>query len=117
MALQKILGQMLSEDQQTSGVPFSFGPQSSAYVSKIEKSRLYAEEPERIKFNSFEATLRGTHEEHHISMTGDDFSCDCHGLEAQGTCSHIMALQKILAEMLTEEQQVAGQPFSFSSTS
>ena len=115
MALQKILARMLSEEQQTSGVPFSFGSQSSAYISKIEKSRLYAEEPERVKFNSFEATLRGTHDEHKVSMSGDDFSCNCHGFEAHGTCAHVMALQKILAEMLTEEQQVAGQPFSFSS--
>lgn len=114
MALQKILAPMLSDEQQTSGVPFSFSPQSSSYISKVEKSRMYAEEPHRIKFTSFNATLRGSHDEHHVAMDGEDFTCDCHGFEVQGGCSHIMALQRILAEMLTEDQQVAGQPFSFS---
>lgn len=114
MALQRILAPMLTEEQQTSGAPVSFSPQSSSYISKIEKARLYAEEPERIKFQSFRATLRGSHEDHHVAMDGDDFSCDCHGFEAHGTCAHIMALQRILADMLSEEQQVAGQPFSFS---
>lgn len=115
MALQKILAPMLSEEQQTSGTPFSFSAQSSSYISKVEKARMYAEEPQRVKFTSFEATLRGSHDEHHISMDGEDFNCDCHGYEVQGTCSHIMALQRILADMLTEDQQTAGQPFSFSS--
>lgn len=114
MALQKILAPMLSEEQQTSGVPFTFAPQSSSYISKIEKARHYAEEPQRVTFNSFQATLRGSHDEHRVSMDGEDFTCDCHGFEVQGTCAHIMAMQKILAEMLSEEQQIAGQPFSFS---
>ena len=115
MALQKILAPMLSEEQQTSGAPFSFSQQSSSYVSKIEKSRIYAEEPERVKFRAFEAKLRGTHDEHLITMDGEIFSCDCHGFEAHGTCAHVMAMQKILADMLDEDQRVAGQPFSFSS--
>jgi hypothetical protein len=114
MALQRILAPMLSDEQQTSGAPFSFSPQTSSYVSKIEKARIYAEEPHRVKFLSFRATLRGSHDEHHVAMDGDEFSCDCHGFEVQASCAHIMALQKILAEMLTEDQQVAGQPFSFS---
>lgn len=116
MALQKILAPMLSDEQQTSGAPFSFSPQSSSYISKVEKSRHYAEEPERVKFQSFKATLRGSHDEHHISMDGENFTCDCHGFESHGTCAHIMAMQKILADMLSEEQQIAGQPFSFSAT-
>ena len=115
MALQRILAPMLSDEQQTAGVPFSFSPQSSSYVSKVEKARIYADEPQRVKFQAFKASLRGSHDEHHISMSGEDFSCDCHGFEVHGTCAHVMAMQRILADMLTEEQQVAGQPFSFSS--
>jgi hypothetical protein len=30
-----------------------------------------------------------------------------------GTCCHIMALQRMLEAMLTEEQHTAGAPFSF----
>ncbi len=114
MALQKILAPMLTDDQQTSGEPFSFSQQSSSYISQVEKARHYASEPKRIKFTSFKATLRGSHEDHHISMQEDEFHCDCHGFEAHQTCAHVMAMQKILFEMLTEDQRTAGQPFSFS---
>lgn len=114
MALQKILAPMLTDDQQTAGAPFSFGPQSSAYISQVEKARNYAAEPDRIKFKSFKATLRGSHEDHQITMQGEEFHCDCHGFQNHGTCAHVMALQKILADMLTEDQRTAGQPFSFS---
>ncbi|MEZ4569195.1 MAG: hypothetical protein R2849_02505 [Thermomicrobiales bacterium] len=67
-----------------------------------------------MKFQSFDATLRGSHDEHRVSMNGEDFSCDCHSFDTHGSCAHVMAMQKVLAEMLTEEQQTAGQPFSFS---
>jgi len=114
MALQKVLAPMLTDDQQTAGEPFTFGQQSSAYISQVEKARNYAAEPDRIKFLSFKATLRGSHDIHQISLHGEEFDCDCHGFQNHGTCAHVMALQKILADMLTEEQRTAGQPFSFS---
>ncbi len=114
MALQKILAPMLTDDQQTSTAPFSFSQQYSSYVSQIEKARHYAAEPERVRFVSFKATLRGSHQDHRIEMNGSDFNCDCHGFEVHGTCAHVMAMQKILHDMLSEDQQTAGQPFSFS---
>lgn len=114
MALQRLLHDMLTEDQQTSGVDSSALSLGSTYVSKIEKSRRYAEEPDRVKFRSFKATIRGGHDDHHVSMTGEEFQCSCHFFEGHGTCSHVMAMQRILGDMLSEEQLVAGQPFSFS---
>jgi len=84
-------------------------------ISKVEKARIYSQEPERVKFQSFETTFRGTHDEYVTKMNGTEFSCTCHFFEIQGmgTCCHIMALQRILAPMLTEEQQTAGMPFTF----
>jgi hypothetical protein len=84
-------------------------------ISKIEKARRYAEEPERVKFQSFEVRFRGTHDDYTVKMMGDEFTCSCHFYDVQqmGTCCHIMALQRILEPMLTEEQQTAGTPFSF----
>lgn len=113
MAMQRILHDMLNEDQQTAGVPFSFGSTNSTLISKIEKARRYAEEPERIRFRSFKATIRGGHDDHHVALEGDEFTCDCHFYQTHATCSHTMAMQRILAPMLSEEQQTAGRPFTF----
>ncbi len=88
---------------------------NSSMIGKIEKARRYAEEPERVRFQTFEVTFRGTHDEYVVKADGTEFSCTCHFFEAQqqGTCCHIMALQRMLAPMLSEEQQSAGMPFSF----
>ena len=88
---------------------------NSSMISKIAKARQYAEEPERVRLQKFEVTFRGTHDEHVVTMDGDEFTCNCHYFESQGmgTCSHIMAMQRLLAPMLSEEQQHAGKPFSF----
>ena len=83
---------------------------NSSLIGKIEKARRYAEEPERIKIQSFQATFQGANDLHSVHMDGNEFSCNCHFFKTsgEGTCCHIMALQRILTPMLTEEQQHAG---------
>lgn len=90
---------------------------NSSMIGKIEKARRYAEEPERVKFQAFTVSFQGANDVHTVTMNGDEFTCNCHFYEAsgEGTCSHIMAMQRLLAPMLTEEQQHAGTPFSFAS--
>lgn len=116
MAMQRVLAPMLTEEQQLSSAEAEHHPSTSTLISKIEKARWYAQEPERVKFRRFQATMRGGHEDHHVSLDGDTFKCDCHFFENYGTCSHVMAFQRLLAPMLSDEQQTAGQPFSFSAT-
>lgn len=87
---------------------------NSATISSIEKARRYASEPERVKFDSFSLTFRGGHDDHTVTMEGDAFSCTCHHYEAHiGMCAHIMAVQRLLAPMLSETQQTADAPFTF----
>ncbi|HUG14073.1 MAG TPA: hypothetical protein VMM78_03560 [Thermomicrobiales bacterium] len=88
---------------------------NSSMIGKIEKARRYAEEPERVKFQSFSVTFQGTHDTYTTTLDGDEFICTCHFFDVQqmGTCCHIMAMQRILAPMLSEEQQTAGAPFTF----
>lgn len=116
MAMQRLLAPMLTDEQRTAGIPFTFSQSNSTTISKIDKARRYADEPERVKFRAFRATMRGGHGDHNVSMDGDTFTCSCHFFESHGTCSHVMAMQRILADMLTDEQQTAGKPFSFSAT-
>jgi hypothetical protein len=90
---------------------------NSSMIGKIEKARRYAEEPERVKFQSFNVTFKGTHDDYTVTMDGADFHCNCHFFEhsGEGTCCHVMAMQRLLAPMMSEEQQKAGTPFSFAS--
>ncbi len=88
---------------------------NSAMISKIDKARRYAEEPQRVHFSRFEVTFKGENDDHIVTLDGNEFTCNCHFFVAQGmgTCSHVMAMQRLLASMLSPEQQSAGAPFTF----
>lgn len=85
---------------------------NSTLISKVEKARRYAEEPQRASFQGFTVAFHGGHDEHTVTMQDAEFSCTCHFYEVHNTCAHIMAMQRILHEMLTEEQRTAGAPVS-----
>ncbi|MBP8250873.1 MAG: hypothetical protein KAX40_00805 [Herpetosiphon sp.] len=86
----------------------------SDMIGKIDKARRYAQEPERIAIRSFSATFRGGNE--HVIMLSEEgeWNCDCQFFDRWQTCSHVMALQRILEPMLNEDARRAGSPFSFS---
>lgn len=80
---------------------------NSSIIGKIEKARRYAAEPERVKFNSLQATFHGGHDEYTMTLQDGRWHCTCHFFNSQeyGTCSHIMAMQRLLMPMLTEDAQ------------
>ena len=69
----------------------------SSMIGKIEKAMLYAQEPERIQFQSFELTFDGDHTGHTLQYNDGSWQCDCHFFENYGICSHVMALERMLA--------------------
>ena len=77
---------------------------NSSLIGKIEKAKRYTQEPDRIKFTGLAAQFHGSHDDYAVSLKGDEWTCTCHtfatGFE---TCSHIMAIQRILHDMLTED--------------
>lgn len=77
----------------------------SSMIGKIEKAHRYAREPERVKFQDFTATFEGGHDSYTVSHTERGWECSCHTFETHviGTCSHIMAMQQMLGEMLPDE--------------
>src|SRR5881628_3614239 len=68
----------------------------SSLISKIEKAKRYAEEPERISFRSFEVAFRGDNGTHAVSLKGDDWSCECEHFHTTGLCAHVMTLQRVI---------------------
>ncbi|MFM9108739.1 MAG: hypothetical protein ACKOWF_18795 [Chloroflexota bacterium] len=78
---------------------------NSSMIGKIEKAHRYAMEPERVTISQLSAKFRGGHDDYTVSLDSGHWSCSCHTFETHvvGTCAHIMALQQMLAKMLTED--------------
>ena len=74
----------------------------SSIIGKIDKARKYAEEKERVSINSFSATFQGNHNSYDVTFNAGVWSCDCHFFATRGFCSHIMALQRMLDDVLAK---------------
>lgn len=69
-------------------------------IGKIEKAKRYAEERNRIHFESFRATFEGENNPHAVEFGRGTWKCDCDFFLSRGVCSHSMALERILEGML-----------------
>jgi len=77
----------------------------SSLIGKIEKARRYAQERDRVTFAGFKTTFRGEHDTYEVDFDGGRWHCTCNFFGGWGICSHTMALQRILGEMLPKEAQ------------
>ncbi len=75
----------------------------SSLIGKIEKAKRYAQETERITFSELSVKFQGEHDNYTISYQEGKWHCSCHFFSNWGLCSHTMALQKILGDMLPKE--------------
>ncbi|MEE8418755.1 MAG: hypothetical protein V3S02_01430 [Dehalococcoidales bacterium] len=78
----------------------------SSLIGKIEKAKLYAQEKDRITFSEFKVEFRGENDSYDIAYTDGKWHCSCHFFSTWETCSHTMALERILDNMLPEEALV-----------
>ncbi len=78
----------------------------SGMIGKIEKARRYAEQLDRISFHQFQVIVQGDHDTHLVSFADGQWGCDCGFFARRGVCSHTMALERVLGEMLPATQQV-----------
>ncbi|MFC2034555.1 hypothetical protein ACFLUJ_00300 [Chloroflexota bacterium] len=75
----------------------------SSLIGKIEKAKRYAQEKERVTFSELSVKFRGDNDDYTISYQDKKWHCSCHFFSNWGLCSHTMALEKILSNMLPEE--------------
>ncbi len=71
-------------------------------IGKREKAKRYAEEPQRFRFNQFDLTFHGDNNDHHVTFSNGNFQCDCEFYLTHGRCSHTMALEIMLGQMLPQ---------------
>lgn len=69
-------------------------------IRKYEKAKVYAEERERISFQSLEVNFSGKNNPHTVSFKEESWDCDCDFFKTRGRCSHTMALEIILEKMV-----------------
>ena len=79
----------------------------SSVIGKIEKANRYARERDRITVESLAVTFKGDNDTHRLSLGADGWDCNCHYFQSWQTCAHILAIQKILGEMLPEAAQTS----------
>ena len=75
----------------------------SSLIGKIEKAKRYAQETERVTFSDLSVKFRGENDNYTTAYKNGKWHCSCHFFSQWGTCSHTMALEKILGNMLPEE--------------
>lgn len=71
-------------------------------IGKREKARRYAQERERYHFHTFTVTVDGENNSHDVSYDHGKWSCDCSFFMTRGVCSHTMALEILLENMIAE---------------
>lgn len=73
-------------------------------IGKIEKAKRYADERGRINVETLTVTFDGANNPHKVSLKKNKWKCDCDFFKSRGRCSHTMALEIILEDMLPEIQ-------------
>ncbi len=75
----------------------------SSIIGKIEKAKRYAQEKERITFSELSVNFRGENDAYSVNYSNGKWRCTCRFFSQWGLCSHTMALEQILKDMLPEE--------------
>jgi hypothetical protein len=75
----------------------------SSLIGKIEKAKRYAQEKDRVSFTDFQVNFRGEHNTYTLTYKQGEWHCSCDFFSNWGVCSHTMAMQRILVDMLPQE--------------
>ena len=75
----------------------------SSLIGKIEKAKRYAQEKDRITFSELSVKFRGENNDYTTEYKDGKWHCTCSFFGNWGLCSHTMAMEKILTDMLPEE--------------
>ena len=71
-------------------------------IGKIDKAKRYADQRDRIHFEAFKVTFEGENNPHTVSFEQGQWQCDCDFFQTRERCSHTIALEMILEDMLPE---------------
>jgi hypothetical protein len=75
----------------------------SSLIGKIEKAKRYSQETDRVTFYELAVKFRGENNDYDTSYKDGQWHCSCSFFSNWGLCSHTMAMERILANMLPPE--------------
>ncbi|HET7274128.1 MAG TPA: hypothetical protein VFI91_03050 [Longimicrobiaceae bacterium] len=75
----------------------------SGRINKIQKAKSYADQPERIHFRDLTVEFDGNNANHAVEFHEGHWQCDCDYFRSHETCSHVMALDRVLGIMAPQE--------------
>lgn len=75
----------------------------TSMINKIQKSKEYATQPERVTFLSLAIEFKGDNNSYNLALAPDGWSCSCPGFNKYGICPHIMAVEKVFQPMLKRD--------------
>ncbi|MFC1871143.1 SWIM zinc finger family protein [Chloroflexota bacterium] len=72
----------------------------SSLIGKIEKAKRYALEPNRVTFSALSVKFHGEHDDYDTGFKDGTWHCSCPFFSTWGLCSHTLALESMLSDML-----------------
>jgi hypothetical protein len=75
----------------------------SGLINKFQKAKMYADQPERIHFKDLRVEFDGNHSPHTVEYHDGSWQCDCGYFRGHSTCSHVMAIDRVLGVMAPNE--------------
>lgn len=73
---------------------------NSSLISKVQKARDYAAERGRMQIDRLHVNFHGENSDHEVAIADGRWSCNCDFFQQAQTCSHTMALEKVLDGMV-----------------
>lgn len=76
-------------------------------IDEYESALVYAEEPNRIKLDSFKIAFRGDYNNYVITYDQGVWHCNCLFFKSRGTCSHTMAIFRVFLFLDSLEPEIS----------
>jgi hypothetical protein len=73
-------------------------------IGKIEKAKRYAQQRDRFTVKNMVVIVGGENNPHEVHYDEGKWLCDCEFFHSRGRCSHTMALEIILENMVISEK-------------
>ncbi len=77
----------------------------SSMIGKVEKARRYAHEKDRFTFLNFQVMVHGDNNDYLVTYDHGKWDCNSEYFKTHGVDSHTMAVEELLAGMLTEDHK------------
>jgi len=72
----------------------------SSLIGKVQKAREYATERHRMQIDTLQVKFHGDNSDHNVAFVDGAWTCNCDFFQDWHTCSHTMALERILDGMV-----------------